>query len=147
GSGVCEAGANIEKVCDTNADCPASRCLHCVPFGGDGCARNCTFETTVKQTLVPGFPASNPAPGTSGATVHGDGAISTLPIALSGTTIQVAGKLRNGVIPLIQPASGLVLPAIQVGTLACACVRGVAYKTCGGTIFNKDGTQSANCTP
>jgi hypothetical protein len=147
GSGVCEAGVNIERVCDADADCPDSRCIHCKTFGGDGCAANCTFESTITANLVPGSPASNPAPGTSAAVVRTDGVIATLPLALSGTLVQIYGKERDGMIPFVQTAIGLRYPAIKVGTVACACVRAVAARSCGGTIFNKDGTPATNCTP
>jgi hypothetical protein len=147
GSGVCAAGANLERVCNSDADCPESTCIHCKTFGGDGCAANCTLETTINGTLVPGAPVSNPAPGTSSAVVRTDGVISNLPLALSGTTIQIYGKERNGFIPFVQPSTGVKFPAIKVGTVACACVRAVAFKTCGGTIFEADGSPATNCTP
>jgi hypothetical protein len=147
GSGVCEGGINIERVCDVDADCPGSSCIHCKTMGGDGCAANCTFETTLNTSLVPGSPANSPAPGTSSAVVRTDGAITTLPLALSGSLVQVYGKERNGMIPFVQPANGLKYSAIKVGTVACACVRAAAFKSCGGTIFNKDGSLTTNCTP
>src|SRR5262249_61864125 len=103
--------------------------------------------TTITCSLVAGSPPNNPAPGTSAAVVRGDGAISNLPLALSGATIQIFGKQRNGLIPVVQPAIGVKFPAIKVSTVACACVRGVANKTCGGTLVNKDGTPTVNCTP
>jgi hypothetical protein len=44
-------------------------------------------------------------------------------------------------------ASAVQFSPISVGTLYCACIRGVARKTCGGTLFDADGTYSAECTP
>src|SRR5262249_58265603 len=146
GSGVCDAGGNLQRVCDIDADCPDGHCRHCRTFGGDGCAANCTLETIINANLVAGSPASSPAPGTSAAIVRTDGVISNLPLALSGATTQIYGKERNGVIPFVQPANGIKFPAIKVGSVACACVRAAAFKTCGGTIFNKDGTLATNCT-
>src|SRR5262249_2953299 len=147
GSGGCEAGPNPLRGCGVDGDCPGSRCIHCKPFGGDGCAANCTSETTITGSLVPGAPPSNPAPGTSAAVVRGDGAISNLPLALSGGTVQIFGKQRNGLIPVVQPATGIKFPAIRVSTVAGACGRGAANKPCGGTLLNKDGTSTVNCPP
>ena len=56
GNGVCIGGYKAETACDpTNPDaCPGGTCKKCVPQGGDGCASNCTTETTVQMPLVPG---------------------------------------------------------------------------------------------
>src|SRR5262249_3736455 len=146
GAGVCEFGAHIERVCDTDADCPGSRCVHCKTFGGDGCAANCTTETTIDATLVPGRPAVSAAPGTSSITEYTDGVITALPLSISGNMLQIVGKERDGVIPLVGTAAGLRVPSIRVGTVACECIRGVALKTCGGTLFERDGTAATDCT-
>ena len=62
------------------------------------------------------------------------GGIGTPNLALPITGFQVyfAGGARDGQIPLVQKAGDASLPAIRVGTLACACVRAVAVKSCGG---------------
>jgi len=47
----------------------------------------------------------------------------------------------------VQKPESIQLPRIPVSTLACACVRGVEYKTCGGAQYELDGeTASTDCT-
>jgi hypothetical protein len=197
GEGVCDGGTHIGRACDTTADCPNAACVHCRPFGGDGCAANCTSEVDVPITLVAGatkackggandgkacaVAADCPSPGTcsnftaclggtkdsmpcatnadcdsntctsgivggtSAAFVHGG--ILQLPLPLSGMQTLTIGKMHNGQIPGVIKASSVRLPRIAVGVVACACVRGVAAKTCGGTLTNADGSISDNCTP
>jgi len=147
GQGVCEQGTLAETACDVDADCPGSRCIHCKPQGGDGCAANCTFEHDVTFTLVPGAPANNPAVGTSAAVIHGDGLITNLPLPLSGNQKLTLGNLRDGQIPMVIKAASVSFPAIKVSTLACACVRGIAAKTCGGVLRKKDLSLATDCTP
>ncbi|MFQ5665091.1 MAG: hypothetical protein ACE5I7_01540 [Candidatus Binatia bacterium] len=144
--GVCLAGAKANTVCSSDADCPASTCVRCRTFGGDGCSANCTTESEVTATLVAGQALGlDIAEGTSGAVVHGD--ILTIPLPLSGTQTFIIGRERNGQIAVAQKPDGIQLPRIPVQTLACACVRGTALRTCGGTQFEADGEQSTNCTP
>jgi len=113
---------------------------------------NCTTETESAVNLVPGeLSGSDITPGTSGAVVHGD--ILTVPLTLSGVNTLLSGKVgtatlgTEGLVPVAQKATGINLGRIPVSTLACACVRGRVYKTCGGTQFEADGvTVSPNCT-
>ncbi|HUO36735.1 MAG TPA: hypothetical protein VMU34_02285 [Mycobacterium sp.] len=83
--------------------------------------------------------------------INGDGLIKKLPLPLNGGQRIVAGGKRNGMITLVTRASqagdAVKLGAIKVGTLACACVRGIAAKSCGGTLRNKDGSLATDCTP
>lgn len=146
GQGVCLEGVKAEAACDRDSDCPGSRCAHCVPQGGDGCAANCTTETDVPFNLLPGVVAGGQlTPGTSGAFVH-DGLLQ-LPLALRGAETLTIGKQRDGRIPVVVKASSVQFPRIAVAALACACVRGVVAKTCGGTLFEADGvTLSTSCT-
>lgn len=154
GEGVCDsfgsqgpAGTIPRKVCSTDGECGGARCVHCKTFGGDGCAANCTLEETAPITLVPGvLNGSDITPGTSGAIVHGD--ILTIPLTIAGKNDLVVGKPdANGNVPVTQKVIGIQLDRIPVSTLACACVRGSVYKTCGGTQFEADGvTASTNCT-
>ena len=154
GEGVCDtfgsqgpAGTVPRKVCSTDSECGGAKCIHCKTFGGDGCAANCTAETESTIDLVPGaLTGSDITPGTSGEVLHGD--ILTVPLTLSGTNALVAGHQGpTGLIPLAQKATGIHLSRIPVSTLACGCVRGSVYKTCGGTQFEADGvTASTNCT-
>ncbi len=150
GEGVCDAfgipGGGVRKVCSSDADCGGAKCIHCKTFGGDGCAANCTTETRVQTTLVPGeLAGTDIKEGTSGAIVHGD--ILTIPLPLVGSNTFTSGKQKNNRIPLVQKAVDIILDRIPVSTLACACVRGRVFMTCGGTQFEADGqTASTNCT-
>ena len=154
GEGVCDSfgskgptGTVPRKVCTTDDECGGARCIRCKTFGGDGCAADCTIEETEFITLMPGvLNGSDIMPGTSGAIVHGD--ILTIPLAIVGTNDLIVGKPdANGNVPVVQKVTGINLDRIAVGTVACACVRGSEYKTCGGTQFEADGiTASINCT-
>ena len=169
GEGVCNEGIKIGTVCDTNDDCPGAKCIHCKTFGGKGCAANCTFETDTSYDLVPGqktklclggphndepctenanctpaLCADQVAPGTTGSFVH-DGFIQ-LALPLSGSQTTTGGKLRNGRITSVIKATNTSLPRVPVSALACACVRSVVAKSCGGTLFEKDGTASIDCS-
>jgi hypothetical protein len=150
GEGVCDAfglpGGGLRKACRSDADCTGARCIRCKPFGGDGCAANCTDETEVDAPLAKGeVVGTGLTPGTSGTVVHSD--IATIPLSLSGTHVFVIGKERNGRIPVVQKTSGVQLDRVQVMTIACACLRGVSVRTCGGTVLELDGaTESTNCT-
>jgi hypothetical protein len=153
GEGVCDTfgtkgppGTVSRKVCSNDNECGGAKCIHCKTFGGDGCAANCTHETEGTLALVPGvIEAGGIKAGTSGAVVHSD--ILTIPLGLTGTNKLVRGNERNGLIPTTQKVTGINLPRIPVGNIACACVRGAVYKTCGGTQFEADGqTQSVQCT-
>jgi len=151
GDGVCVGGAHLGTACASNDACGAgSTCVHCKPLGGDGCAANCTNETTIPYNLIPGEPDPNDPlsikAGTSGAVVHAD--ILTIPLAITGSQSIIVGKKgADGTVPFVIPSASVQFPEIPVASLACACVRGVAFQTCGGTIFNEDGSLSSSCTP
>ncbi len=175
--GVCDAGAQLGTACSTDADCPDSRCVRCKTFGGSGCAANCTTESDFVFNLVPGQVDPNTGVtllgGTSGAVVHGQ--VLTLPLPIGNVceggsapgapcvlnsdcgiggvctpatqTFRVGRDRGDGIIPLVVKAASVKFPRIDIGGLACGCVRGVAQKTCGGTIFDADGvTQTTFCT-
>jgi hypothetical protein len=146
GNGVCVGGTKTGTSCAAPTDCPEGSCVHCRPFGGDGCAANCTAETTIPYVLIPGVVMGlDIKPGTSGAVVHGD--VLTIPLAITGQQSLVIGKKgADGNVPFVIPAASVMFPKIPVATLACACVRGVAFKTCGGTLFDVSGEQSPSCT-
>lgn len=143
--GVCLAGTKVGTACDADDDCPNSQCDRCVTFGGDGCAANCTFETDVSFPLVAGavIPGGIQQ-GTSGV-INYTQLIPRLPLPLSGQQTLTIGKELDGEIPGVIKAASVSFPKIQVATLACACVRGFAGKTCGGTVFEADGTPSPLC--
>ena len=144
--GVCDGGFKLGSACRTDANCPGSTCVRCKTFGGDGCAANCTFETSLVFDMVPGVVEGlNIKPGTSGAKLYGD-VIVELPLPLSGEQTLTFGKERNGQITAIIKAASVQLPKIPVSSIACACVRGLAVKTCGGTLFTEDGALAPNCS-
>src|SRR5262249_26046421 len=68
GEGVCVGGTNELTACTSDATCPGGKCIKCKTFGGDGCAANCTLESTVPFNFVPGKGTTS---GTSGSVVHG----------------------------------------------------------------------------
>ena len=140
--GVCDMGTEIDTECASDNDCPGGTCVRCRPVGGDGCAANCTTEAAVILNLSPyaGFGV----PQHSYAAVKTDSA--TINVALTGSITLQSGKERNGLIPVAGKLVDVKLPAIKVGTLACACVRGVEAKSCGGTVFDMDGLPSLDCT-
>ena len=118
--------------------------MHCRTFGGDGCASNCTSETAVPYPLVMGniFDPNN----TSTAIIKTD-ALNNLALALNGSLILTVGELRNNQVPVVIKASDITLDAVRVASLACACVRGIEGKSCGGTIFNLGGVdQTRDCS-
>ena len=146
GNGVCVSGPRTGVACAGDPDCPSSRCAHCVPFGGDGCAANCTTEHDVPFNLIPGVVQGiDLLRGTSGAVVHGN--VLTIPLPLKGVeTVKVGTDRGDGIIPAVIKARAVNLP-IPVSTLACACPREIAVKTCGGTFLEIDGiTPSLDCT-
>jgi len=145
GSGVCVDGAKNATGCTADNDCPGGACVHCKTFGGDGCAANCTTEADVVLNFLPGRVSGGMlAPGTSGAMVFGT---LSVPLPLSGQQILTVGKRRNGNIPGVIKADRVNIPRIPVSGIGCACVRAVAAKTCGGTLFEPGGvTLSTGCS-
>ncbi len=190
--------AEVGTACSSSANCPDSECIHCKPFGGDGCAANCTTETDISYNFIPGAPkvcdaasaakagnacsadtdcapgkcvfiklclggqndglpcANNTAcpggqclnqfkPGTTGQFMH-DGFIQ-LALPLTGRQVSTVGKLLNGKITTVIKATASKIDRVSVGALACACVRSVEARSCGGTLFDADGAISADCTP
>jgi len=156
GEGVCDtfgqagtAGTVVRKVCSTNTECGGAACIHCKRFSANGCANNCTAEALTTTTLVKGVVGDDGVSivaGGSGAVVHGVPLI--IPLPLEGTTnLRAGGPGATGIIPLAQRIDDTHLARIPVSTLACACVRGSEFKTCGGTQFEADGnTVSTDCT-
>lgn len=148
GNGACFGGLDDLRGCDGNEDCREGVCRKCRPYGGDGCAANCTLETDNPYVLVPGQVAGTGdmiIDGTSGAVVFGP--FLTVPLPLNGSQILTIGKIRDGQATAVLRASGIDLDPIPVSTIACACVRGATSSTCGGTLFDAEGVQSPNCTP
>ena len=145
-SGVCQGGEKAYTFCHSDEDCPGGTCRACWTFGGDGCASNCTAETLVHYELLPGVvrPDQTCEPGTSCSVVWGDPLV--IGLRLSGSQQLKTGKERAGQVPVVVPAASVQFNQIPIATLACACVRGAEYKTCGGAIFNPDGSFTESCT-
>jgi hypothetical protein len=148
GDGACFGGANDLRGCDSNDDCVDAPCRRCRPYGGDGCAANCTSEVDDACNLIPGVIVGGVdiQPGTSGATIYTP-VIPIIPLPLSGTQVATIGKLVDGIAPAVIKASSVVFDPINVANVACACVRGVEARRCGGMLFDKNGVATANCTP
>lgn len=149
GNGVCDDGSKLGYACTTDNDCPGSRCVRCKTFGGDGCAANCTLESDVIMPLVPGV-AENITlqAGTSGFVSKGEVLSVPLPLQSGSQTITIGKPSGDGKIPLVIKAANVNIPRhIIVPTLIDACLRPVALQTCGGTIFESDGSASPSCTP
>ncbi|HVO23441.1 MAG TPA: hypothetical protein VMW56_07415 [Candidatus Margulisiibacteriota bacterium] len=157
GDGVCDTfgqkgppGTVPRKVCSGDDECGGAKCIHCKAFSANGCAANCTTEMASRIKLVPGvFGAGGGQAGTSYATVNASLVPNGLTLLLNGiNTVRSGSKpSANGTIPLAQRRDDANLPRIPITTLSCACVRGVVYKTCGGTQYEQDGvTESTNCT-
>lgn len=174
--GVCVGGIDSFRGCSTDDDCEGGECVRCKTFGGDGCAANCTTETSIDFPLRRGALASA-GPVAGGVCVGGDnaggactadaqclgissgfclagstasvfGPFISLPLDLSGATKIQAGKAgADGIIPVSMRASDVSLPRIPVSTIACACVRGAVSSTCGGVTFYKNGDQAPDCSP
>jgi hypothetical protein len=155
GDGVCDTfgqkgppGTVPRKVCSDNSECGGALCIHCKTFSKDGCANNCSTEMVSRLKLVPGeLEGGDIKPGTSGAFVHGDPFM--VPLQLNGINTLRSGskETADGVIPIAQRPDGVSLDRIPITTLACACVRGTVYRTCGGTQYESDGlTASTDCT-
>lgn len=145
GNSVCVDGAKAESACADDSACPDGQCIHCRTFSGDGCAANCTAERSSGLHVVSGVLDNvTIVPGTSGIVINGD--ILTIPLPLDGTLTLTTGNLRLGRIPIVVRAGTVRFSWIPIG-LACGCVRGIARKTCGGTLFETDGFPSLDCTP
>ncbi|MBI3782095.1 MAG: hypothetical protein HY270_01715 [Deltaproteobacteria bacterium] len=139
--GICIGSSNAGTACTANSQCPEGLCK---PFGGDGCAANCTTERDLLYDLVPGVGSGfDLQPGTSGLVIN---AFITLPIPLSGHLTLTVGKERDGQVPTVVKGNSIVFPAIPVLGQACGCVHGGTFKTCGGTYLEPDGSQSKDCT-
>lgn len=176
GNGICDDGVRTGWSCSTDSDCPDSRCVRCRPFGGDGCAANCTFERILPYGLRPGavpvfggtvdgvciggehsgascerdadctgFPSGFCLRG-SGAALFG--AFMSMSIAFEDWTwdFLVVGDERHGRIPVVVPDFGVADARASIAGILCACRREVELRTCGGTLFEADGTPSPVCT-
>lgn len=147
GNGACDDGSKLGYACSADTDCPDGRCVRCKTFGGDGCAANCTNETEIDFPLVSGVATGDAVDvlhGTSGAVIHGG--VLTIPLPFTGGEKVMVGKPGpDGSVPFVIKAASVHIAKVEVSTLGEACVRAVALQTCGGTVFEADGTQSPSC--
>lgn len=176
GNGICDDGVRAGWSCSTDSDCADSRCVRCRPFGGDGCAANCTFERILPYGLRPGavpvfggtvdgvciggehsgascerdadctgFPSGFCLRG-SGAALFG--AFMSMSIAFEDRTwdFLIVGDERHGRIPVVVPDFGVADARASITGILCACRREAELRTCGGTLFEADGTPSPVCT-
>lgn len=150
GDGACFGGANDLRACSSDNECAGAPCRKCRPYGGDGCAANCTFEVDEVCELLsddgigivpPLRPFGSLLQTLSGAEPN------LLPLSLSGTQVLTVGKVLDGSVPVVIKASGFALDRVAISTIACLCIRGVVAGTCGGTLFDRSGAPSANCSP
>ena len=149
GDGVCIDGTKRDTACSSNADCPNSKCVHCRTFGGAGCAANCTTESVVHVALVPGQSPDGTSitDGTSGLVVNSPTITIGIPF-IPGTTRELTiGKQKDGKIPTVLKAATNTTAGIDVlNGAACICLRPIVLMTCGGTVREKTGLPSIDCT-
>jgi len=146
--GVCVGGPKAYWVCDNDANCPSGACKHCIPQEGNGCAANCTMESELNINLATGVSADGKTlpPGVSGIVVYGELQV-PIPFPAGSTRQLTVGKVKDGTIPAVLKAETNQSGPISVlGGAACICLRPVEYMTCGGSLWEEDGTPSTDCT-
>lgn len=136
--GACVDGPRRGWACSGDADCPGSRCAACQPFGGDGCAANCTVE---EERVVL-------------ADLRLDGAPSCPPILIACPSDSfpirarwhlAIGKSREGTIPFVVRTSPSYFAPTSVSTLSCVCTYPSEARTCGGLVRMRDGSPPIGC--
>lgn len=148
GDGACFGGVNDLRGCASDDDCGDAPCRKCRPYGGDSCAANCTFETDQACPLVSlntGGPIG--IAGSNAVIASPFIPLPLPPLPLEGSQILTTGNLVHGSATVAIKAAGVDFAPIAISTIACACARGVEARSCGGTIFDRDGAASLNCTP
>ena len=97
-----------DEIIDLGEDCDDGN-----TFGGDGCAQNCTDETTRMFLLDPNM---------SGATTQFS--LSAVELGMSGSLkFIMGGPSEDGTIPFAVPSKDIIFGRIPVPGVACACVR------------------------
>lgn len=129
-------------ICGDGTTTPPEECDDGDNYGGDGCAANCTNESDITLTF---------SGGSSGSVVQAVAFKLELPI--SGSQVLTHGSARTdtstgadghsnfapGEVPLVslidkninEDGSPKIDP-IQIPGIACACLRGIQFQTCGG---------------
>ncbi|GIW42786.1 MAG: hypothetical protein KatS3mg077_0068 [Candidatus Binatia bacterium] len=145
--GVCLGGSKPYSACNHHSDCPGGRCTACWTFGGDGCAANCTVETSLTVELAPPpTPSDRPLLPGRGSFIENLLQGEAVPIPLEGPVEILLGSERLTRRSLVVPASSGRFQPVPIATLACACPRLAEYKTCGGAIFAPDGSYAEICS-
>jgi len=170
GDGVCRDGIKAGWACSSNDDCPNSSCVHCKIFdkttgnfdpndgipddcgtysASCGCASNCTFEKAVNITLVPGNNGDGTTivQGTSGLIVYSPSLNVGIPFASNTVRQLIIGKEKDGKIPgVLKKATNNIIGIDVLNGQACICLRPILLRTCGGTLWEKDGKPSTDCS-
>jgi len=81
--------------------------------------------------------------GTSGAVLFGN--FLTVPLPLTGSQVFTVSNQANASAGVVIKASSVHLDPIEVSTIACACVRSVEARTCGGVLLDTDGHPAPYC--
>jgi hypothetical protein len=126
--GTCVGGDNDGLACPAEVgegvDCGTGVCT---PFGGDGCAENCTLEEPRVFTID----------SESSKFILQTG-VFALPLPPQGRLTWRVGRPRvpgaaglNGDLPVSIRADEMSLDPVPIAGLVCACVRGVAAKELG----------------
>jgi hypothetical protein len=144
GDGICDGGAKSGYRCAADGDCPVSRCVRCRPTGGDGCAVNCTVERRIVFELRAGQKqGSLLAPHTSGFLLRG---FSPVAFPVAGSRVLTVGAANaDGTLPFVIKEADAPVERVPVSSAACFCARPLELKTCGGTLFEPDGTATPLC--
>ena len=141
--GICAGGPSIGRACSSDGDCNSLPCNYGLTIlpGGSG--------VTVDSDFI-----SVPLPF-GGACSGGDNVTRSCnadPDCPGGTCLRpqetlTIGKAKAGKIPVVVKANSVNIPGIKA-PIGCWCIRGVAAKTCGGTIYELDGvTPATDCSP
>jgi hypothetical protein len=111
GSVCTGAEETLGDSCSSDDDCGEGGT--CRPTGGDGCASNCTNETSEELVL-------------------GEGSLSTirafvfpLQLPLGGSQTITRGELVDGKVPVVIRAEDILFDPVMVPGILCACPRGV----------------------
>jgi hypothetical protein len=133
----CSADFFCFMPCTGAGQCPSGECR---PVGGDGCAANCTMETTRPGEFIPctsGIPCTTQGPDCAGSCVQSIAL--PVPVVLNGTTELITGDMRTetvmgpegqvitnpGEVPVSIKASGTRFTPTSVFNTICACVKSV----------------------
>lgn len=134
----CLGGATSGLACKTDADCGAG--IQCRPAGGDGCAANCTNESTRTFKLKEG--TSVDPQSYAGAVTA---AVGQVLLNMKGSFSLVTGKVLNqdvkdpngnllfkaGEMPVVSKTADYNFPPIDYQGSICACISAVEDPTFG----------------